>query len=442
MHCFTVPHVLEPGECRQRIARAEAAGFGAAGLDHPPSYRDDDRRISDEPAFAERLFERLRDRLPATLDEPGARWRLLGLNPRLRCCRFVEGQRFARRRDGARFEGPDVRSFLTAEIFLNDGQFEGGRMRYFRDRWCPEPSLAVTPRAGTALVFDHRLWHDAEPVTGGRKYVLRSDVLYKRVWGPRPEGHLGYVLCLAELADGRLASGSRDATVRIWSGERVEQILEGHEASVTCLLPVDGDLWSGSRDRTLRMWRSGRVLRGHRGAVLALARRSDGTVASAGADGRLCLWSPEGSLLRTLKTTAWPGALCPGPEGELVVGGDDGSLQTVQSGERHLLDSAVRSLLLVDGRLLTGCADGSIRGLGSGHRGAVTCLARTGDGRILTGGEDDRVLLWEGPEPEELLRHDDFVTALCALGDGTVASASYDGTVRRTPLPPLRAGRG
>jgi hypothetical protein len=36
----------------------------------------------------------------------------------------------------------------------------------------------IVPRAGDALWFQHRLLHAGNPVTGGVKYVLRSDVLY------------------------------------------------------------------------------------------------------------------------------------------------------------------------------------------------------------------------------------------------------------------------
>ena len=33
--------------------------------------------------------------------------------------------------------------------------------------------------AGTALVFAHAGWHEGTRVTAGRKYVLRTDVMYR-----------------------------------------------------------------------------------------------------------------------------------------------------------------------------------------------------------------------------------------------------------------------
>jgi WD40 repeat protein len=59
------------------------------------------------------------------------------------------------------------------------------------------------------------------------------------------------------LADGRLASGSRDYTIRLLgrcAGAESAR-LEGHAAHINalCLLP-DGRLASGAHDNTIRLW--------------------------------------------------------------------------------------------------------------------------------------------------------------------------------------------
>lgn len=39
----------------------------------------------------------------------------------------------------------------------------------------------VTPRAGTALIFNHDALHEGEPVTLGVKYIIRTEIMYRRV---------------------------------------------------------------------------------------------------------------------------------------------------------------------------------------------------------------------------------------------------------------------
>nr|WP_238313108.1 c-type cytochrome [Methylobacterium crusticola] len=70
--------------------------------------------------------------------------------------------------------------------------------------------------------------------------------------------------------------------------------------------------------------------------------------------------------------------------------------------------------------------------------GAVNAVALAPGGRMLTGGEDGRVALWsrDRPEPETLpAGHQGPVVGLALSPDGSrVASASWDGTARVTPL--------
>ena len=56
-------------------------------------------------------------------------------------------------------------------IYLNEG-FEGGETVFQR-------FLGVKPACGKALVFFHRQLHEGAPVVSGRKYVLRTDVMYR-----------------------------------------------------------------------------------------------------------------------------------------------------------------------------------------------------------------------------------------------------------------------
>ena len=61
---------------------------------------------------------------------------------------------------------------LTLIVYLND-DFEGGETDF-------DLGVCVDPRPGTALLFQHFLLHEGCKVTAGMKYVLRSDVMYRR----------------------------------------------------------------------------------------------------------------------------------------------------------------------------------------------------------------------------------------------------------------------
>ena len=81
-------------------------------------------------------------------------------------------------------------------------------------------------------------------------------------------------------AEGKLASGSEDHTVKIWdvATGQCERTLRGHTGSVKALAPcAGGKLASGSRDKTIKVWDVAtgqcekRTLEDHTGHVRALA---------------------------------------------------------------------------------------------------------------------------------------------------------------------------
>lgn len=452
--CFTLDDLLTRQQCQAFIDKAESDGYLAMAGDYPPSYRDNDRIVIDDRSLSDQLFEELGRHLPKTHQGPGGTsWTLVGLNSRFRGCRYRHGQSFTRHRDGAHSTPCGQRSFLTVMLYLNDSQeFQGGHTRFYEDRWRPEPSLTVPPKAGTAIIFEHALWHDGQAVNAGTKYVLRTDVMY----APTEDveyGHSGYIWDITELPDGRLASGSRDKTVRIWNGQtQCQQVLRHHTSSVTRLLTVGQALWSGSRDREVAIWyprdkvyRLGRSFSAHQGAILNMICLYDGRVATSGADNRVCVWSNAGHLEQEFRCGTWPWALLQMRSGVILVGADDGTILKLDllansTSVLHELSTGVLSLLqLQDGSLLAGCRDSTIRrwqkfgrALPSwtGHRGQVTSLAELPCGQVASGSEDDGVRLWEQGESRELLRHNDFVRALCVTESGQIASGSYDGSLR------------
>ncbi len=171
---FTVSNVLSSEECAEYIALTEKIGYTPAGLTMgqdqyfmAPNVRNNDRVILDDEARAAQLWHRIAEYIPVTIDG----WTALGLNERLRFYRYDPGQRFAPHGDGSFMRQVGEMSLLTFMIYLNDG-FEGGETHFL------EPDISVVPTAGMALCFRHELLHEGDWVIRGRKYVLRSDVMY------------------------------------------------------------------------------------------------------------------------------------------------------------------------------------------------------------------------------------------------------------------------
>ena len=99
---------------------------------------------------------------------------------------------------------------------------------------------------------------------------------------------------------------------------------------------------------------------------------------------------------------------------------------------------------LADGRVVTGGGDGRVLmwdpadpGAGPAelgrHHSSVETVAVLADGRVVTGGGDGRVLMWDpadpGAGPAELGRHDGPVETVAVLADGRVVTGGADGKV-------------
>jgi prolyl 4-hydroxylase len=111
---------------------------------------------------------RLRAHLPPFVQGRQA----IGLNERFRFYRYDPGERFAGHIDAPFRRANGEQSLLTLMIYLN-ADFDGGETT-FRD-------LVVRPQTGTALVFRHDIFHEGTAVRRGRKYVLRTDVMFNPV---------------------------------------------------------------------------------------------------------------------------------------------------------------------------------------------------------------------------------------------------------------------
>ncbi|HSO00820.1 MAG TPA: 2OG-Fe(II) oxygenase [Candidatus Nanopelagicales bacterium] len=172
---WTVDDALSPADCAAYIARMRAGLAEIApivghhgGPEVDLAVRNNTRVMWDDPAEADALLARVAAHVPERLSGMA----LAGGNPRLRLYRYGPGERHGAHWDTVVELPGGVRSLLTLVFYLNDG-FDGGETDF------PELGRRVAPRAGRALLFQHRVLHEATEVLAGEKLVLRTDILYR-----------------------------------------------------------------------------------------------------------------------------------------------------------------------------------------------------------------------------------------------------------------------
>ncbi len=167
------------------------------------------RATAFDETFACYLWERLSDHLPrfrtmselTPTDHNGYPvWRPVGINPMLRFIRYDNGGYLLPHYDsGFDFKDGQRCTLMSVVITLTESSGAGGRTRFLVDRqrnipvderdfndWNCQPKTSdvlfeVAASVGDALVFDHRLLHDAPQWQGaGSRIILRTDVIFER----------------------------------------------------------------------------------------------------------------------------------------------------------------------------------------------------------------------------------------------------------------------
>lgn len=170
---FVINDFLTKQECEDYILLSEQRGYEEAtvttsnGPRMLKGVRDNDRVLYNDVEMAEKLWEKIKSFVPKVIEGKEA----YGLNELFRFYRYENQQRFNRHRDGAYSRGVGDQSHLTLLFYLND-DFEGGETAF--------DEFEIKPKQGSALVFEHFYHHKGCAVEKGVKYVLRTDVMYKR----------------------------------------------------------------------------------------------------------------------------------------------------------------------------------------------------------------------------------------------------------------------
>lgn len=451
---------------------------------YPAGYRNNDRVVIDDTHLAEQIFKALAPAVRPFGDADGDEWQPVACNPRIRVCRYQDGQAFTIHRDGAYQPSGSRRTWLTAQIYLNHG-FAGGRTRFYGTQLEAEPRLSFLPQTGRLILFRHDYWHDGEAVTCGRKYVLRTDVVFERLPRHDHQGpplahstttssnhHDGYIWALGSTKDSGTAeqgsahclSAGRDGTIKLWQLSASSDSLVGGQTvaslgrSITALQTLNGAIYYATRQgevwRKRNVWlhqeafRPQELVHQLNAAVTSLRVVRANQLQATCADGRVWrIATGESGGLPTLIRRHLGWAYDSTPDGASV--GDDGIVgdrwpasNAGPTGEQgmdeqngaSLTPRALRCAVSMGNKLYVGDANGRVHTLcletgraltppRQAHAGAVRALASAG-GIVWSAGDDGKVVNQFGEVSAR--RHSDMATALLSLG-GVLTSGGYDG---------------
>ncbi len=202
---YQLLNVLSGDECRRLIELSEALGYlqdAAVSLPREIRHNDNVVWVTDKQTDA-LIWRRVAALAGQELEIFGGK-QPVGLNARFRFYRYGPGDFFKFHSDGSWpgsrvIDGelvanayPDRYSMMTFLIYLND-DFAGGATRFLVNADDPASPARSYSRArevdirtpsGGVLCFPHgphRLHcvHSSEPITGGVKYIIRTDMLFE-----------------------------------------------------------------------------------------------------------------------------------------------------------------------------------------------------------------------------------------------------------------------
>jgi prolyl 4-hydroxylase len=163
--------------CQYLINHAEELGFEKATINTRDGKEVNNTiRNNDKVEFHDDLLENTLEGEFFDMDEivngfPGEDF--IGVNNLFRIYRYSEGQEFKVHMDGTYEKSSTERSKITVLIYLND-EFGGGETEFVM------PHRVVTPETGKLLLFTHKQLHRGNMVSDGLKYVLRTDLMYRK----------------------------------------------------------------------------------------------------------------------------------------------------------------------------------------------------------------------------------------------------------------------
>lgn len=169
---LTIENFLSIKQCLHLINQAECQGFKPADVQTQTGramlnqIRNNDRVNWHSGELAKEWWQKLSTvQLPLIETQ-----KAFGLSPHFRFYRYSPGQKFNMHKDGKQTLSGQ-QTLMTILVYLNQ-EYIGGATRFRQD------DLTINASTGSALIFEHQLWHQGTPIISGTKYILRTDVIF------------------------------------------------------------------------------------------------------------------------------------------------------------------------------------------------------------------------------------------------------------------------
>lgn len=208
---YYLENVLTQNECLFLIEQSRQK-YSSLTEEFSVEEREGNRLLAIDSNFAEILYDRIKEYIeidnkienikPCGFGVAG-KWEPLCLNNCFRYNQYISPSiGFTAHRDATFIENEDVRSVLTVLIYLNDN-FDGGDTVFY-DTFGPRSKEEIVsdemskgfierfrykPKSGSILIFNHNMIHEGQKLKKGVKYVIRTDVVFKRTLKPLNYNH-------------------------------------------------------------------------------------------------------------------------------------------------------------------------------------------------------------------------------------------------------------
>ena len=316
--------------------------------------------------------------------------------------------------------------------------------------WSPDDSTIATGSKDSTV----GLWNPKTGESLGAPLKGHSKLITGLAWEP-------YHLQTPDRP--RIASSSKDQTVRIWDvvAKRIEHVLSGHEAWVSCVRwGGTGNIYTCSRDTTVKIWNANEgtlihTLSSHSHWVNYLALSTDFVLRTAYHDHTADIPpTPEGKIAKANKRFEKAATINNEIVERLVTASDDKTMYLWEPSKTtkplarlhgHQKE-VIHATFSPDGLFIASSSfdnhvklwnarDGKYIATLRGHVGSVYRTCFSPDSRFLvSGSEDTTVKVWDVKTrqlKEDLIGHKDQVQAVDWSPDGgKVASGALDKTVK------------